>query len=334
MYKSIHLNLLMVIAFSIVAIAQAGAAQGAPVQATIGGNNSAITPTGLIKLFDGNSLDGLYSWLQTTGYDDPTNVFQVKDNLLHVSGNGLGYIASHDRYRDFHMILEFKWGTNTYKPRAARARDGGLLIHGNGKDGGGQQGKAMSALQSQMIEGGMGDLIIVQGVDNNGDLLPQSMTVETEWVTCLQDNWGCWYGYLYGYPATHRWKDGGDSVTFTDWDLIHTGYWDPNWQDYKGYRGANNLENPNGAWNQMVVIADGDTVQVYFNGVKVNEATKVFPTSGRVHVQSEWAELFVRRWELWPVGQAPSPINPATSGGGGTTPAPPSAPTNLSIMVR
>ena len=265
-----------------------------------------IIPTGVIELFDGNSLDGLYTWLELTGYDDPTGVFRIENNLLLVTGTEVGEVITSNRYRDYHLILEFKWGNNTFGPRATNARDSGLLIHGNGVDGGAQDGKWMSGLQSQMIEGGMGDLIIIQGVDASGNLLPQSIDVETESVACVLNNWGCWYGP----PETYRWQSGGNLLTFSQWDLIHHGNWDPAWQDIKGFRSENTLENPNGSWNQMVVVADGATVEVYFNGTKVNEATNVFPAMGRIQLQIEWAELYVRRWELWPVGQVPAPINP------------------------
>jgi len=265
-----------------------------------------ITPTGVIELFDGNSLDGLYTWLELTGYDDPTGVFRIENNLLRITGTEVGEVITSNRYENFHLILEFKWGSNTYGPRVNKTKDSGLLIHGNGVDGGAQDGKWMSSLQSQIREGGMGDLIIIQGVDVNGNLLPQSIDVETESVICVFDNVGCWYGP----PETYRWQDGGSLITFTEWDLIHTGNWDPAWQDILGFRGVNSLENPDGNWNQMVVVADGATVEVFFNGTKVNEATNVFPAMGRIQLQSEWAELYVRRWELWPVGQAPAPINP------------------------
>ena len=78
--------------------------------------------------------------------------------MLRITGTEIGEIVTANRYRNFHLILEFKWGDGTYGPRATKARDSGLLIHGNGVDGGAQDGKWMSSLQSQMIEGGMGGL--------------------------------------------------------------------------------------------------------------------------------------------------------------------------------
>jgi len=86
--------------------------------------------------------------------------------------------------------------------------------------------------------------------------------------------------------------------------------WDSAWDDMIGFRGKNKLENPDGEWNEMVIIAQGDRLEIYFNGEKVNEASMVLPNTGQILIQSEWAELFVRRWEIWPVGEAPVPKNP------------------------
>ncbi len=55
----------------------------------------------------------------------------------------------------------------------------------------------------------------------------------------------------------------------------------------------------------MEVIADGGHLLYKVNGVTVNEAFDVRPDHGRILLQTELAELFVRRYELWPLGKAP-----------------------------
>ena len=39
--------------------------------------------------------------------------------------------------------------------------------------------------------------------------------------------------------------------------------------------------------------------------LKVNEGFEANPSYGRLQMQTELAELFIRRWELWPLGKAP-----------------------------
>jgi len=62
----------------------------------------------------------------------------------------------------------------------------------------------------------------------------------------------------------------------------------------------------------MDVICDGGHIQVHMNGVLVNEAFDAYPTAGRLQLQTEFAELHVRKWELWPLGKGPQPAVPYT----------------------
>ena len=41
---------------------------------------------------------------------------------IEVDGDGLGYVITNQSYRDYHCIVEFKWGTKTYEPRTMRAK--------------------------------------------------------------------------------------------------------------------------------------------------------------------------------------------------------------------
>src|SRR5262245_27701418 len=95
-----------------------------------------VKPQEVIRLFDGKSLDGLYTYLKDTQYEDPRRVFRVKDGLLHVTGDGLGSLITKREYRDYHLVLEFRWGETVYSPRTEKTKDSGLLIHSTGADGG------------------------------------------------------------------------------------------------------------------------------------------------------------------------------------------------------
>jgi hypothetical protein len=78
---------------------------------------------------------------------------------------------------------------------------------------------------------------------------------------------------------------------------------DVDWADTKDFRGRDEVEKPVGEWNRLEVIAKGDTLQYYLNGVLVNEAFEAKPSEGKILLQTEAAEMFVRRYELWPLGQ-------------------------------
>jgi hypothetical protein len=55
--------------------------------------------------------------------DDPKNVFKFEpDGLFHVSGNGYGGITTNDSFKDYHLVIEFKWGDKTWGKRAKATR--------------------------------------------------------------------------------------------------------------------------------------------------------------------------------------------------------------------
>src|SRR5690606_34725650 len=63
-----------------------------------------------IRLFNGKNLDGFYTYIEDTGYEDPRQVFTVKDGMIHISGDGFGGLITDKEYRDYHLVIEFKWG--------------------------------------------------------------------------------------------------------------------------------------------------------------------------------------------------------------------------------
>ena len=56
------------------------------------------TPKTTIQLFNGRDLAGLTTWLKDTKHADPRRVFRVTDHLLHITGDGFGYIATDNEY--------------------------------------------------------------------------------------------------------------------------------------------------------------------------------------------------------------------------------------------
>ena len=250
-----------------------------------------VSPTdGVIRLFDGESLDNCYTWLKDTQRKDPRRVFRLTDGMLHITGDGLGGLITKDRYRDYHLVLEYRWGDRTWQDRKAAARDSGLLIHSNGTDGG-YQGIWMPAIEVQIIEGGVGDFVFVPGKDHDGQPVPLSFTCEVG-----RDRDG-----------EVLWKAGGMRETFALGNLKRINWFgrDPNWEDTKDFRGEQDVDSPLGQWTRLDFICDGGHIRVFVNGVKVNEAFDATPREGRLQLQSELAEIFFRRWELWPVGEGP-----------------------------
>ncbi len=233
-----------------------------------------------INLLENGTLDHWYTWVKGRGKNiDPKNVFTMDEGVLHISGEEWGCVTTKEEYENYHAMVEFKWGEITHEPRVDRARDSGFLIHSFGEDGG-YSGTWMYCLEVQMIEGGTGDLLVV------GDKSPT---------------------YEITAPVAKE-KQGSSPVFQADGEPItmnsgRINWWgrDAAWTDTKDFRGAQDVEKPVGEWNQLEVIADGGKITVLLNGVVVNGALDCKPTKGRLQIQAEGAELFVRTVKLSPL---------------------------------
>jgi len=246
----------------------------------------------VICLFDGKSLGDCYTWLKDSERNDPRQVFSVADGMIHVSGDGLGALVTNKRYRDYHLVLEFKFGDKTWHGRSEKARDSGLLLHSNGKDGA-YDGTWMPSIECQIIEGGVGDFVPVGGSGWDGKPVPIAYSCN---VTRDRD-------------GEVVWKADGPLEVFKQGNRKRVNWFgrDPDWKDEKGVRGPQDKDSPHGQWTRMDVICDGGHIETFVNGVKVNEAFDVSPREGRIQLQTELAEIFVRRWELWPLDKGPKP---------------------------
>ncbi len=255
-----------------------------------GSRDIAVSPTdGPIKLFNGRNMEGFYTWIRDQTYSDPNKVFTVKDGMIHISGNGYGGMITNKSYRDYHLIVEFRWGEKTWGNRVDRARDSGLLLHCWGPNGG-YSNTWMASIEAQIIEGGVGDILVLSGTDpDTGQILPTFLTAE---ITKDRD-------------GEKVWKKGGQRTTISSGRINWFGR-DVDWADTIGFRGRDDVESPLGEWTRMEVIADGGHLLYKVNGVVVNEAFEAKPDFGRLLLQTEQAEMFVRRFELWPLGKAPT----------------------------
>jgi hypothetical protein len=232
--------------------------------------------TAPVKLFDGRSLDGWYTWTKDHRYEDPAHVFSVQDGLLRISGEEWGGITTRAAYSDYRLVVEWKWGTRTWGERKSSARDSGILVHGIGPDGA-ASGVWLESYEAQVIEGGVGDFILVSG---------QGHPAFT--ATTRQDG------------DQFYWDEHAPPRRMTEGRLNWFGR-DPDWKDVLGFRGRRDVERPAGEWNRQEVVADGDTLTNIVNGVVVARATACSHQAGKIQLQSEGAEILVRTVELQPL---------------------------------
>ena len=90
-----------------------------------------------VHLFNGKNLDGWYTFIKDRGRNnDPKKVFTVQDGMLHISGEEWGCITTNEEYKNYKLVVEYKWGEETHGSRLNNARDNGILFHSKGADGG------------------------------------------------------------------------------------------------------------------------------------------------------------------------------------------------------
>ncbi len=252
----------------------------------------AIRPETTIHLFDGKSLEPFETWLVDDHLQDPLRVFTVVDQVdgapaIRISGERWGGVVTRRAYRDYHLVAEFRWGLLTWGERRNASRDSGILLHAQGAHGNtGRDGNGawMRSVEAQIIEGGVGDVILVAGFDERGERLMPHLTVRS---TKDRD----------GEPVFDP-KAGPQQ--FSSGRINWFGR-DPDWHDKLGFRGGQDVESPDGGWTRYEVIANGDTLTYLVNGKVVNEGSGSSLSEGKIIIQSEGAEIFFRKIDLEPL---------------------------------
>jgi hypothetical protein len=274
----------------------AGAEAGAYCEGAAGAEQSAtqaaVRPERTISLFDGKSLDAFETWLVDFRREDPLRVFSVVDQVdgapaIRISGERWGGLITRDAYRDYRLIVEFRWGLATWGNRRNAARDSGVLVHGQGPPGNtGKDGNGpwVRSIEAQIIEGGVGDIILVAGYEGGQRLMPHIS------ARAAADRDG---EPVFDPTAEGRLFESG---------RINWSGRDPDWRDTLGFRGKQDVESPFGEWTRLEVLVDGDRVTNIVNGKVVNEAYGSSLSEGRIMIQCEGAEIYFRRIVIEPLG--------------------------------
>lgn len=235
------------------------------------------------KLFNGENLDNWDKHLGTplTGFDSlaavatPEKVFSVVEvngeKLIRISGEINGALATRDTFSNFHLQLVFKWGDKVYTKQ-----NSGLLYYSFGEFGK-ALGTWMACIECQLMHERMGDTYLM---DNT--------YCETETDT-LDGG-----GFIY--------RKGGVLRKFNEKE------------NGKGIKKAADAEMPVGQWNTIdlycvgrnsVHVVNGQVVMRNQNtGLVVDGELKPL-SSGKIQLQSEGAELFIKTIQVLPIKEFP-----------------------------
>ena len=215
--------------------------------------------------------------------DDPNHVFSVVTvdgkPALRISGETFGGINTLADFENYHLRLEFKWGTQQWPPKLNQARDSGLLYHSVGAHG--TPMLWMESFEYQIQEGDCGDYWGVMDVAAD---IPARQNEKGKYV------------YQTGSPL----------VAFQDKT--------PNGRTCLKNP---NSEKPTGQWNVLELYCVGDTCLHVLNGKANMMLTqtrhlvngKMEPlTKGKLQLQSEGAEVFYRNIQVRDVRQIPAEL--------------------------
>jgi Domain of Unknown Function (DUF1080) len=247
-----------------------------------------------LSLFNGKDLSNFYTWLVDSKYADPDRVFSVVDQVdgapaIRVSGQHYGAFITKEEYSNYHLLVEYRWGLATWGSRKDKAMDSGILLHCQGPDGNTEKtfnGPWMLSVECQIIEGGVGDIILVAGHDPTGKRIVPSV-----YATAGKDRDG---EDVYDPAAPAREFRGG---------RINWSGRDPDWNGDLHVRGRQDMESPIGEWTRIEVLCEGDKITNKVNGKIVNVATRSSLTRGKIIFQSEGAEIYFRKIELTPLSR-------------------------------
>jgi hypothetical protein len=236
-----------------------------------------ITTFSQKQLFNGKNLKNWEIFLGSpiTGFEDlakkatPTSTYSIIEmdgqKVIHVSGDIFASLATKAEYENYHLRLEFKWGEKVYGKR-----NSGLLYHSYGPFGV-AFGTWMANIEHQLMH------------DNLGD-------------TYLMANTYCETKVKKGDDGkTFCYNPEGQSTSFSETD---------NGRSVKKIKDA---EKPLGEWNTVdlycfgqtsVHVVNGQVVMINNTNSKVENGLKLPLTKGRIQLQSEGGEFFIRKIEI------------------------------------
>lgn len=109
--------------------------------------------TNIISLFNGTDLTNWVFHLKDATVE-PSDVFMVHGDVIHISGEPFGYMRTKETYSDYDLHLEYRW--------PVEATNSGVFIHTQLPDTIWPQ-----CIECQLAAGNAGDFICMNGTDMN-----------------------------------------------------------------------------------------------------------------------------------------------------------------------
>ncbi|GAP67595.1 hypothetical protein BA6E_10138 [Bacteroidales bacterium 6E] len=204
-----------------------------------------------------------------------TIVEENGEKFIRISGEINGALATKESFENYHLQLVYRWGETVYS-----SRNSGLLYHSFGPFRA-AFGTWMANIECQLMHENLGDTYLMVNT-----------TCET---AAVQDTTN---QQFYFTP-------GANPVQFGEQ------------ANGRMIRKAVDAEKPLGGWNTVDLYCVGRTAVHVVNGVTVmvNNNTGILVdgniqplTSGKIQIQSEGAELFVKKVAIQPITEIPAEL--------------------------
>jgi len=244
-----------------------------------------ITTFSQKQLFNGKNLKNWEIFLGSpiSGFEDlakkatPVSTYSVIEmdgqKVIRISGDIFASLATKAEFENYHLRLEFKWGEKVYGKR-----NSGLLYHSYGPFGA-AFGTWMANIEHQLMH------------DNLGDTYLMANTWCESKITKSAD------GKTFFYSPE------GQTTAFSEKD---------NGRSIKKMKDA---EKPLGEWNivdlycfgqNAVHVVNGQLVMINTNCSKIENGQKIPLTKGKIQLQSEGGEFYIRKVEIEKIKELPS----------------------------
>ena len=202
--------------------------------------------------------------------NDPGHVFTIVDQdgekVIRISGESWGGISTINEFADFHLRLQFKWGTLTWGQKKKRKKDSGLLYFATDKHGA-DYGAWMRSQEFQIEEGNSGDY---WGVAGGMQDIPAVINTDSEYV----------------------YNPSGQVHTFSENSKVG-----------RHCKKQGDGENATGQWNTLDLYCHGDTsvhmingkvMMVLYHSSQLENGHAIPLVKGKIQIQSEGAEVFYK----------------------------------------
>ena len=214
--------------------------------------------------------------------NDPGHVFTIVDQdgekVIRISGESWGGISTINEFADFHLRLQFKWGTLTWGQKKKRKKDSGLLYFATGKHGA-DYGAWMRSQEFQIEEGNSGDY---WGVAGGMQDIPAVINTDSEYV----------------------YNPSGQVHTFSENSKVG-----------RHCKKQGDGENATGQWNTLDLYCHGDTsvhmingkvMMVLYHSSQLENGHAIPLVKGKIQIQSEGAEVFYKNIIVQPLDAIPA----------------------------